>query len=266
MTECENAALRDVLPDYVAEGLDATMTATVAEHLSRCTACAAEVALLRVARAVRPQAVHVDVDRIVSRLIVPARNVSPLTVNRSLSQESSSSSASASAAETSTASVIDISSARSRRSNRGLWQFAAAVGVVAMGSLSFLTARSGQVGLPIAVRSDTAQLGEAAERTLGAKESVAQIRTPSAAERAVSSTSNAGTPASVDAQIGSVDAQRANANNARAAVVSVGDLSDYTDAELQKLLDRLDRWDGASSSEVMPSMPLVRVGGRGAGE
>ena len=261
MTECQNAELRDLLPDYVAESLDASVSATVAEHLASCSACEAEVALLRVARAVRPQAVHVDVERIVARLVSPADSgalVSPI-IDRA-----------AGAAETDIASpaVVSITAARSRRSNRGMWQIAAAVGVVALGSLSLLTARSGQVGLPIAARSDTARLGEAAERVLSATPLAAQAIASTATGTAVGSTSaaSANGDGSNASRSKSSDAQGVSSGTARAAVVSVGDMSDYTDAELQKLLDRLERWDGASSSEVMPSVPLVRVGGRGASE
>jgi|GEM_PF-985709 len=261
MTECQNAEFRDLLPDYVAENLDASVSATIAEHLASCSACEAEVVLLRIARAVRPQAVHVDVERIVARLVSSTGSgalVSPII------------DVAAGTAETDIASpaVVSMIAARSRRSNRGMWQIAAAVGVVALGSLSLLTARSGLVGLPIAARSDTARLGEAAERALSAVPQAAQAIAPTATDTAVGSNTTA--PASGDGSNASPskssDAQGVGSGKARAAVVSVGDLSDYTDAELQKLLDRLERWDGASSSEVMPSVPLVRVGERGAGE
>lgn len=256
MTECENAELRDLLPDYVAERLDVSVSATVAQHLATCSACESEVALLRVARAVRPQAVHIDVDRIVSRLAP------------SLNQAAVGSTADASnliaAPDVAVASVVSISTARRRRSNRGMWQIAAAVGVVALGSLSVLMARSGVVGLPIAVRSDTAQLGEAAER--GLRNSSPIARTGLASGETADSSATTKSPQAVGETTSGTALKTAGATKARAAVVSVGDLSDYTDAELQKLLERLEKWDGASSSEVMPSIPIVRIGGAGANE
>jgi hypothetical protein len=44
--------------------------------------------------------------------------------------------------------------------------------------------------------------------------------------------------------------------------VSYGDLGDYSDAELQRMLERLEKWDGTSSTEPLPTLPVVAtVGG-----
>ena len=71
MTECSNSEVRDLLPDYVAEQLPAGDQAMLDGHLVDCASCRDELSLLRVARAVRPHAVDIDVSRIVAAL--PAR-------------------------------------------------------------------------------------------------------------------------------------------------------------------------------------------------
>jgi hypothetical protein len=46
--------------------------------------------------------------------------------------------------------------------------------------------------------------------------------------------------------------------------VAIGNISDYTDEELERLLERVDRWDGATSAEAgtvaTPILP-VQTGG-----
>ncbi len=55
------------------------------------------------------------------------------------------------------------------------------------------------------------------------------------------------------------------AESARVAVasqrvsVSFGDLGDYTDEELEGVLDRLDQWDGATSTEAVTTSPILPV-------
>jgi len=39
----------------------------------------------------------------------------------------------------------------------------------------------------------------------------------------------------------------------------LGDLSEYSDEELQRVLDGLEKWDGATSVEPLPSLPIVPV-------
>ena len=39
--------------------------------------------------------------------------------------------------------------------------------------------------------------------------------------------------------------------------VSFGDLGDYSDAEVEQILDRLEKWDGATSQEPVTSIPLL---------
>lgn len=237
MTECDNAEIRDVLPDYVAETLSVTEMSRISMHVAECMACQDEVALLRVARAARPQAVHIDVDAIVARLVKPGQlKVTPVP---------SSPSVAVATARTVQPAFV---SQRSLRSRRNVWQFAAALAVVAIGGLSVVVARSGGVALRDVSGLDSARLsdigiGTAPSSPLG----TGQVATGPLFETKI--------PAVASAETVTAKTQ---------TVVSVGDLSDYTDAELQRMLDRLDKWDGATSSEVMPTMPLVPVGSNGA--
>jgi anti-sigma factor RsiW len=72
MNDCPNAEVRDRLPDFVHGALDATAEARVASHLRACADCAAEVELLRLARAVLRSAPRaIDVGRITAALPSP---------------------------------------------------------------------------------------------------------------------------------------------------------------------------------------------------
>lgn len=245
MTECDNAEIRDVLPDYVAETLSAAEMSRVALHVAECMACQDEVALLRVARAARPQAVHIDVDAIVSRLAKPGKlKATPVPNSPSV------------AVATARTMPPAFVSQRALRSRRNIWQFAAALAVVAIGGLSVVVARSGGVGLRNLGGLDSTQLSD-----------VAIGGTP-ASPFTPGSTYGYGTGKDssqtlFETRIPAVASAEAVTSRTQ-TVVSVGDLSDYTDAELQRMLDRLDKWDGATSSEVMPTMPLVPVGSNGA--
>jgi len=241
MTECNNAEIRDVLPDYVADTLSAAELSRISMHVAECGACREEVALLRIARNARPQAVHIDVDAIVARLVKPGHIV-PEPV------PSSPGVAAATARTTQTPFV----SQRALRSRRNVWQFAAALALVAVGGLSVAVARSGSIALTNVSPIDSAQLSD-----------VATGAAPSSSLTATLGARSGSAPAMFEQTIPSV----AGAGPARArtqTVVSVGDLSDYTDAELQRMLDRVDKWDGATSGDVMPTMPLVPVGSSGA--
>ena len=71
MTECRTPEMQDLLPDYVSAVLDATAAALVERHLSICDPCRDDVAVLRLARAVRPTTRPVDVAQIVATLPRP---------------------------------------------------------------------------------------------------------------------------------------------------------------------------------------------------
>jgi len=66
MTDCPNAAIRDLLPDLVHGGLDAATRADVERHVRNCAECTAELTLLREIRSALHAAPKVDVAAIVA--------------------------------------------------------------------------------------------------------------------------------------------------------------------------------------------------------
>lgn len=230
MTECRTPEMQDLLPDYVSASLDATAVALVEQHLSICDPCRDDIAVLRLARAVRPKAVSVDIAQIVAglsrptpalRLVRASHNQSPI-------------------AATATA-----ASRPRRRWSASVWQVAAAVGVMVVGGTSLIVSRNSAISLTGA-RSNAAQMAEAAESALA--------RT----------TASAGTAPSV--AVAALDSSANIERTARGSRVSVsyGDLGDYSEAELQRMLDRLEKWDGTSSTEPLPTLPVVSHSGGSA--
>ena len=124
-----------------------------------------------------------------------------------------------------------------RRWSVSVWRVAAAVGVMVVGGTSLLVSRNSPVSLTGA-RSNEAQLAEAAESTLARTgASVAALDSPASIGRAL--------------------------RESRVSV-SYGDLGDYSEAELQRMLDRLEKWDGTSSTEPLPTLPVVSNSGGSA--
>ena len=163
MTECRTPEMQDLLPDYVSASLDATAAALVEQHLSICDPCRDDIAVLRVARAVRPKTVPIDVAHIVAglprptptlRLVRTAHDTSPLA-----------------------ASATSGSRPR-RRWSASVWQVAAAVGVMVVGGTSLIVSRNSPISLTGA-RSNEAQMAEAAESAL-ARTTATAGTTPSA--------------------------------------------------------------------------------------
>lgn len=203
MTDCDNAEVRDLLPDLAAESLAPAEMARVQAHVDRCTDCAEELALIRTARAVRPRAVAIDIAKIVAQLPKPMSTTMP------------------------------------RRSAfgpvRGVWRMAAAIGVLIVGGWSVLIVRSGGLGLIANGRADSLRLSD----------------TPAGVTAPV-----------VTAPVITAPVITTTAGNAAETAVSFGSLSDYTDEELQRVFDRLDKWDGATSSEATASTtPILPVRG-----
>jgi anti-sigma factor RsiW len=104
MRDCEDGAMRDLLPDYVHGTLSARDREMVADHLEACADCAPEVELIRTASSAFPAPV-VDVGAIVKAL--PA---APRAGGRG-------------------------------SSGRQVWRIAAGIGVVAIGGLSVIALR-----------------------------------------------------------------------------------------------------------------------------
>ena len=86
MTDCPNAEVRDLLPEYAHARLGAVDRARVEAHLAGCAECAAELSLIRAASRALGAAPRVDVARIVAALpAAPApetAGVTPLAPRR----------------------------------------------------------------------------------------------------------------------------------------------------------------------------------------
>jgi len=123
-----------------------------------------------------------------------------------------------------------------RRFSRSVWRMAATIGVVIAGGWSVMMVQRGGIGMPIAPVTDSAALGG--------------IRTASAL--------------AADTQIASSVVAASDPESAEAgAAVSFGDVGNYTDEELQRVLDRLEKWDGATSTESVTTAPILPVSGGG---
>ena len=212
MTDCGNAEIRDLLPDLAAGALSPVEQSRVQAHVDGCAECAAELELLRVARALRPQAVRVDVAAIVAKLprpvlrptVVDDPSIVSLYQHRELQRAAQRKMAGA--------------------GTRSVWRMAAAIGVIIAGGWSVVMVQNGGIGVMSAGRSDTAQFVEGAPAVGGTTTAV------------VSSASTA---------------PMSNVS------VSFGDLGDYTDEELKGVLDRVENWDGATSTEAVTTAPIL---------
>ena len=216
MTECENADIRDLLPDLAADLLSPVEFARVRMHVDACADCSAELALLRTARAIRPLVGSIDVARIVSQLPKPPAATEPDTSVRSLDAHR--------AARRGSPALM----------SRSVWRVAATLGVVIAGGWSVYLVQSGGLPQVAGSRADTAQLAYAVEGASLASDTLA------------AALANATT----DVNSG--------------VAVSFGDVGDYTDEELQRVLDRLDKWDGATSPEAVTTTPILAASRGGA--
>jgi anti-sigma factor RsiW len=207
MTDCGNAEIRDLLPDLAAGALSPVERSRVQAHVDGCAECAAEVALLRTARALRPNVTSIDIAAIVARLPRPEARPSvvddPSIVSLDAHRE------------------LQRASRQSRRAmswtgSRSVWRMAAAVGVIIAGGWSVVMVQSGGIGVMTAGRADSAQFAE------------------------------------TTAVIASADPSPRSD-----VAVSFGDLGDYTEEELKRVLDRVENWDGATSTEAVTTAPIL---------
>lgn len=217
MTECRSPELQDLLPDYVADGLDDVSAARITAHLAVCAPCADDVAVLRLVRRARPLVAMPDVARIVAAL-PPAPGAS---------REAG---AHAPARPVTVLAPPSMRQPAKRGAVFGLspWRLAATLAVIIAGSASLMVARTGTTG------RGAVAIGESGGApTTG--------RLPSLAE-----TVAVASPAILPT-----------------VSVSYGDLDDYSEDELQRMLERLDRWDGATSTEPLPGVPILPSPGGG---
>lgn len=215
MSECSNIDIQDRLPDFVAGTLAASEAAEVTAHLTACAACAEDAALLRRVRALRSAPVVLDVAAIVDRLPRSAAATAGDGVPRLRVITGGSDIA------------PSMQTRRPARRRVTAWRMAAAIGVIAVGGLSAVIARTGGLGMLEASRS-----GELALNDSGAAALVAMAPV-------------GGTGGAVAVPV----------------AVSYGDLGDYSDDELALMLDRLERWDGAASADPLPGVPLLPASG-----
>lgn len=211
MTDCGNAEIRDLLPDLAAGALSPVEQSRVQAHVDGCAECAAELELLRVARAVRPKGVAIDVAAIVAHL--------PRPVSRPIAIDDPS--------------IVSLDQHRelqraqrtmARTGSRSVWRMAAAIGVIIAGGWSVVMVQDGGIGVMTAGRPDSAQFIEGAPAVGGTTTAVI-------ASASTSPMSNVS--------------------------VSFGDLGDYTDEELKGVLDRVEKWDGVTSTEAVTAAPIL---------
>ena len=153
MTDCTNAEIRDLLPDYVHDQLSVTDLARVEQHVASCADCAEELALLQTVLAIRPQTRTINIADIVARLPKPGQLTTVATADpdRVAADDG----------------VRDIASAKSvaRRSRTfGNWRAVAAVAVMTVGALSITIARQGFMGNGVAPLTDSATVAELQSR------------------------------------------------------------------------------------------------------
>lgn len=149
MTDCSNAEIRDLLPDYVHDQLSVTDLARVEQHVASCADCAEELALLQTVLAIRPQTRTSNIADIVARLPKPGQFSTVKTPDgeRVATAEG----------------VRDIASAKSVVSKSrtfGNWRAVAAVAVMTVGALSVTIVRQGFMGSGGAPRADSATVAE----------------------------------------------------------------------------------------------------------
>lgn len=246
MTECNNTEVRDLLPDYLVGGLPFALQSRVEAHLQACAACRDESALLRVARAVRPRATTIDVARIVAAL--PPRLPTPAL---QLVRDEPRAVSGPGTAPYGSADVIDLG-ARRRPVHRAAWRIAAAVGVALIGGWSALALRERAAddggGARIAVEQGSATLPERGT----------VVALPLGETLASSTTGDPGA-----SRERGVRATREARGGGQGTALSLGDLSEYSDEDLQRVLERLAKWDGATSADPLPAVPIVSVTERG---
>lgn len=225
MNECANTEVQDLLPEFVADLLGANERIEVEVHLSACSACRADVEVLRVVHQARPVPAPINVAAIVAAL--PKANAAvPAPKERALRVITGEVPAVAPSMRTVGRTAPRNRTTASRWFSASSMRMAAALTLVALGGLSVSIARRGQQAIidgGVPVLSD-------------AQFVVAQSSTP------------------YDDDVDPIEPHVPIAPS----VLPIQELSDYSDDELSLLLDQLDAWDGAPTVDVMdPSAPAT---------
>ncbi|MGV3708247.1 MAG: zf-HC2 domain-containing protein [Gemmatimonas sp.] len=154
MTDCSNAEIRDMLPDYLHEQLSVADHAEVQQHLVSCAECADELALLKTVLALRPAVSAPNVADILAKLPKPAPRVTVEHIQ--------------------VAGVRDISTARSvaakSRTNFRAWRAIAAVAVMAVGGLTIKIASETEAKSGLVSMQDSATVAELQSRVADGSE------------------------------------------------------------------------------------------------
>lgn len=233
MTECLNTELQDLLPDFAADALDDVSAARVAAHIEVCRGCAGDLAVLRLVRQARPRVPVPDISRIVAAL--PPAPVHAAETMRSPVPAARAHGRQIVGGEHEQARHATVPPSMSTRRARGpvfgqsVFRLAATLGVIVAGGASVLVARHGITDVPSAT---TVAMTGGSDTTRPMAVTAPRDRAETVAVAA---------PAG---RIGTVS-------------VSYGDLGDYSEDELERMLDRLEQWDGTTSTEPLPGVPIL---------
>lgn len=230
MTDCQKPELQDLLPDYLAGTLDGASVASVKAHIANCGSCAEDLALLRTVRALSPHRSTISSERVASIVAalpksVGAQNAAPHPMRPMLVKSGSESQT-----------VLPPSTRKPSRVDRRrawgesrVWRIAATVVVMLAGGASLMVARKGGMSFTGAQHSQQVAVAESLA---------------------------AGGQSVLDGS---------SLASAPDVTVSYGDIGDYSEEELQAMIDRIDNWDGQTSIDPLPGVPLVPSGGTGGG-
>ena len=251
MNDCQNAEIRDQLPDLLHDRLEAAARLAVAAHVETCVDCHEELELLRVVLGLaRAQTPTVDVAAIVRALPAPPKPMS-ISATQSLANVpsthapllvDSSATPIAPKLDVGTPNVIPIALRRRVWSD---WRVAAAVTLlVAGGSSTVLLKRGANVpdSVSVAAATTESRAPGGANGSAGALSPVAQ--TPNSTSS--TATSSAGESPTNATAVAEAD-DRANTD-----IGNGGRLGDLNDQQLQALLDKIDKLPAVPVAEPEP--------------
>lgn len=232
MRDCQNAELRDLLPDLAADRLSGLARDRVVAHVARCPACTAEVDLLRrVSHVLRGAAPVLDVGRIVAALPSPrsAGLEAPVDVRGALAISPGSASSPA---------VGGRGDLRQRsRATWTAWRLAAAISTIAVGGLSvamlrgLLSSSSPPVAETPAGRAPVSLSGSSLPHTPPNHGAERPVMSPPASPRA--------------ADVAGITSS--------AATLPADSVSDLSDGEVEGLLNGLDDLEASPSADPEPA-------------